>query len=414
MLTQIIEKCESNNIKYEYFENRELLEIEIPKARKSATLAISKSHANFIIENNVKFQDYKFIEGYDAIWSATHDTIECEVELPHRGFPFSRLIRDNEHVTEDGKLLLDTHVEGVQAEISEASNEFIILDHSKDRGRHRPPFRPERMERVRSFTTTIKITGCGVTQHNQALEIVTTIFASICFEFDCQTNIPLMLAVERSFPVSGSVRNAQNFNIQKVTQKYDSDALSLYWYGQSAVGMPLLQYLAFYQVVEFYYPIYSELAAQKKVSNTLKDPCFNSHSTKDIAKIFNIVKAASSSRSELSQLESTLLECVDPSAFRDWIKSDSKREEYFRSKNAVKLSAFKIISSAEDDDLMNQLLQRFYNIRCRIVHTKGAEGDLEVLHPQSKEVVYLEHEIELAKFLAHKVLIASSKPIEAV
>ena len=63
---------------------------------------------------------------------------------------------------------------------------------------------------------------------------------------------------------------------------------------------------------------------------------------------------------------------------------------------------------------MNQLLQRFYNIRCRIVHTKGAEGDLEVLHPQSKEVVYLEHEIELAKFLAHKVLIASSKPIEAV
>ncbi|KJG03982.1 hypothetical protein UB33_21335 [Photobacterium angustum] len=223
-----------------------------------------------------------------------------------------------------------------------------------------------------------------------------------------------MLAAEKAYPRGAAIQANKDFSLDRVSQKYDSEALSLYWYAQSAIGMPLLRYLAFYQVVEFYYPIYSELAAQKKVGNILKDPCFNSHSTKDIAKVFSIVKAASSSRSELSQLEATIKECVDPNVLREWLTSDSKREEYFRSKNAVKLSTFKIFSNAEDDDLLSQMWQRFYNIRCRIVHTKGAEGDLEVLHPQSKEIKYLEREIELAKFLAHKVLIASSKPLEAV
>ncbi|HDY7662668.1 TPA: hypothetical protein RQJ99_004709 [Vibrio vulnificus] len=414
MFQQVIDKCENSSLKYELVEGQGLLKVEIPKARKTSLLLLSNNFSEYILEHDIKFYDFKCIEGYEAIWSSVHDVIECEVELPHRGFPFSRIFRDHESLTEDGKLLIDTHIDGVQAEISEASKEFMIFELCRERGRPRSTFPVERLERYRSSTTTIKIHGCGIQHHDKALEIVETVFAAICFEFDCKTNMPLMLATESAYPRGVAVKANKDFTLSKVSQKYDSEALSLYWYAQSAVGMPLLRYLAFYQVVEFYYPIYSELAAQKKVSNLLKDPCFNSHSQKDIAKVFNIVKAASSSRSELSQLEATIKECVDPRILREWLTADSKREEYFRSKNAVKLSTFKIFSTAEDDDLLSQMWQRFYNIRCRIVHTKGAEGDLEVLHPQSKEIKYLEHEIELAKFLAHKLLIASSKPLGAV
>ncbi|WP_420782258.1 hypothetical protein [Vibrio parahaemolyticus] len=80
----------------------------------------------------------------------------------------------------------------------------------------------------------------------------------------------------------------------------------------------------------------------------------------------------------------------------------------------MKLSEYKINSAADEDELLRQTWQRFYNIRCRIVHTKGAESELDVLHPQSREVKYLSHDIELANFISHKVLISSSKPIEAV
>lgn len=414
MFQEIINKCEQSSLSYELLEGLDILKIDIPKARKTTLVSLNNRYAEYILEHDIKFHDFKCIDGYEAIWSSVHDVIECEVELPHRGFQFSRIFKDNENLTEDGRLLIDTHLDGVQAEISEASNEFMIFELCKERGRPRTLYLIDRFDRVRSSTTTIKIHGCNIHHHDKALDIVETILASICFEFDCKTNVPLMLATEKAYSRGGSIQANKDFSLDRVSQKYDSEALSLYWYAQSAIGMPLLRYLAFYQVVEFYYPIYSELAAQKKVGNILKDPCFNSHSTKDIAKIFSIVKAASSSRSELSQLEATIKECVDPNVLREWLTSDNKREEYFRSKNAVKLSTFKIVSNAEDDDLLSQMWQRFYNIRCRIVHTKGAEGDLEVLHPQSKEIKYLKHEIELAKFLAHKVLIASSKPLEAV
>ncbi|HGF5079348.1 TPA: hypothetical protein ACVOZB_004407 [Vibrio diabolicus] len=414
MFQELIDKCKQSSLTCEVIGEHGPIRVEIPKARKTVSLLLNTRFAEYILANDIKFYDYRCIEGYEAIWSPKYDVIECEVELPLRGFHFSRIFAENENVTEDGRLLIDTHLEGVQAEISQASNEFMIFELRKDRGRPRPPFPIDRLERYRASTTTLKIHGCGIQHHDKALEVIVTILAAICFEFDCKTNVPLMLAVEKTHPLRTPVQANRNFTLAKVSQKYDNEALSLYWYAQSAIGMPLLQYLAFYQVVEFYYPIYSELAAQKKVGNLLKDPCFNCHSTKDIARVFNIVKSTSSSRSELSQLEATIRECVEPSVLRDWLVSDSKREEFFRSKNAAKLSRFKINSNVEDDDLLSQMWQRFYNIRCRIVHTKGAEGDLDVLHPQSKEIHYLDHDIELAKFLAHRVLIASSKPFEAV
>ncbi|MCB2387044.1 hypothetical protein [Thalassolituus alkanivorans] len=404
--------CATKSVEFEQEARGNILKIKIPKARGFEYLKLNEEIARLAIERELKFLDYRYIEGYEAIWSQEHDVVECEVELPQRGFPFERMFRNNEDVSENGKVYIETHIPDVKVELSEVTDEFHLLDEYKDTNRPRPIITVDRFDRRKGWFTSLKVTGMGVTNHDKAKEVIETIFASICFQFDCKTNLPLMLAVERNYSRVKTNRAAtENFELTAVNQKYDSEALSLYWYAQSALGMPLLQYLALYQVIEFYYPIYSELAAQKKVANALKDPCFNSHNEKDIARIFNIVKTASSARSELSQLESTFKECIDASLLRDWLKSESEREEYFRSKNAVKLSEYKINSNSEDDELLRQVWQRFYNIRCRIVHTKGAEGELEVLHPQSKEVKFLEYDIQLANFLAHRVLISSSKPI---
>ncbi|HIF5676308.1 TPA: hypothetical protein ACX3DF_003021 [Vibrio parahaemolyticus] len=414
-IQSIISICDENKIKYEHHSERGFLTVQIPKARGFSDVLVTEELANLAVERDIDFLSYKLIEGYEAIWSPKHDSIECEIELPHRGFPFERLFRQNQQAKDEGKLFIDTHIDNVKVELSEVTNEFNFIDLYKDTGRPRGMIRADRFDRRKSFSTSLKVTGLNVTSHDQALNIIKTMFSSICFQIDCKTDLPVMLATERSFSrISREKNTLEELQLTTVTQKYDSEALSLYWYAQSALGMPLLQYLALYQVVEFYYPIYSELAAQKKVANALKDPCFNHHSEKDVAKIFNIVKASTSTRSELSQLESTLKECVDASELRDWLKLDTKREEYFRSKNAVKLSEYKINSAADEDELLRQTWQRFYNIRCRIVHTKGAESELDVLHPQSREVKYLSHDIELANFIAHKVLISSSKPIEAV
>lgn len=406
--------CDEKSIEYDQLDIRNLLKIKIPKARGFSYLIINEEVAQLSVERDISFLDYRYVEGYEAIWSQEHDVIECEVELPHRNFPFERIFQGNENVRDDGKLYIDTHLSNVKVELSEVTNEFHLLDVYKDIGRFRPVMKAEQFDRRKKWSISLKVSGLNVSNHDKAKEVIETIFASICFQFDCKTNLPLMLAVERNYSrAKANVSTTEDIELTAVNQKYDKEALSLYWYAQSALGMPLLQFLALYQVVEFYYPIYSELAAQKKIANTIKDPCFNSHNKKDIARIFNIVKLASSIRSELSQLESTFKECVDVSLLREWLQSETKRDEYFRSKNALKLSEYKINSNSDDDDLLRQVWQRFYNIRCRIVHTKGAEGELEVLHPQSREVKYLDYDIELANFLVHRVLISSSKPINA-
>lgn len=407
--------CVSKSVKYEEVIEHNMLKIEIPKARGFTFVNLNEEIAQLAVERNINFLDYRYVDGYEAVWSQEHDVVECEVELPQRAFMFERIFRNNEDVSKTKKIHIDTHLPDIKVELSEVTDEFLFLNLYKDKGRPRSIMRVDRFDQRKSSYTSLKVTGMNVTNHDKAKEVIEVIFASICFQFDCKTNLPLMLAVERNYSrVKTDQISTENLELTSVNQKYDSEALSLYWYAQSAIGMPLLQYLALYQVIEFYYSIYSELEAQKKVANTLKDPCFNSHNEKDIARIFSIVKSASSSRSELSQLESTFKECVDVSLLRDWLKIDNKREEYFRSKNAVKLSEYKINSNSDDNDLLRQVWQRFYNIRCRIVHTKGAEGEWEVLHPQSKEVEYLEYDIELANFLAHRVLISSSKPINSL
>ena len=410
----ITSNCKAKTIDYEQVIGRNLLKIKIPKARGFSYVILDEKAAKLAVKRDISFLDYKYVEGYEAIWSQEHDVIECAVELPQRSFSFERIFQNNSNVSEEGKLYIDTHLLDVRVELSEITNEFNFLDLYKDIGHSRHVMPAEIFDKRKKRLTSLKVTGLHVNNHDKAKEIINTIFASVCFQFDCKTNLPLMLAVERNYSrIKTDTTSTDNLELTAVNQKYDNEALSLYWYAQSALGMPLLQFLALYQVIEFYYSIYSELAAQKKVANTLKDPCFDYHSEKDIARIFNIVKSASSTRSELSQLEATFKECIDVNLLRDWLKSEIKREEYFRSKNAVKLSEYKINSNSDDDDLLRQVWQRFYNIRCRIVHTKGAEGDLEVLHPQSREVKYLDYDIELANFLAHRVLISSSKPMKS-
>ena len=51
--------------------------------------------------------------------------------------------------------------------------------------------------------------------------------------------------------------------------------------------MPLLQFLAFYQCLEFYFPQYSRREAIAKIRNVLKDPLFDGAKDSSINAILN-------------------------------------------------------------------------------------------------------------------------------
>jgi hypothetical protein len=180
--------------------------------------------------------------------------------------------------------------------------------------------------------------------------------------------------------------------------------------------MPLLQFLAFYQVIEFYFPIYSRAEAQRKVKATLKDPKFRGDRDADIGKLLSLIQVSKSGAfgDERSQLRATLLECVDPDSIRAFFEEVPDRKEYYSAKS--KSSTFhKIPLANPTTDLRGDIAERMYDIRCRIVHTKNEsrDGDVELLLPFSTEAEQLSFDIELMQYLAQAVLIAGSLPFQA-
>lgn len=404
--------CDTHNVKYSEDNNsRRKFVLHIPKGRGYSLLHINDEIAGKILCITPDFFKYKFIDGYEAIWSPDYGTLECEIQLPNGRLPLHRLFRQKHDSEGNLTFLIPSHEKDVNIEISTQSDVFSLFTFLRE-----PFLRPlSLMERMKEFCLTIKISGLNISHHDQALDLVDKICSAICFQIDCKIDLPVMLGFERKLrSLRRSSKSLEDLELTPVQYTYDKEALSLYWYAQSAFGMPLLKYLALYQVVEFYYPVYSEMAAQKKIRNVLKDPTFNANNDKDLAKVMNVIKYNSSAGAfgnELSQLKATILECVDIESLKEWLNLEQDRKEYFHSKNAKRLSEYIINTKVEDDALLDQVVQRFYNIRCRIVHTKGLDGNLDVLHPQAKELTYIDYDIDLANFITHKVMVASSHPL---
>jgi hypothetical protein len=83
--------------------------------------------------------------------------------------------------------------------------------------------------------------------------------------------------------------------------------------------------------------------------------------------------------------------------------------EFFRTNP---LQAHRIPVNNGDMDLRNDVADRIYDIRCRIVHAKSeSEYEAEPLLPFSKESQEMSVDIVLVRFVARKVLIASGTPL---
>jgi hypothetical protein len=256
----------------------------------------------------------------------------------------------------------------------------------------------------------------GATRYEQALSLLERTSNSLFFQIDLTRNLALSLARDRaSFRrrLPGGGRHAQA-DLEFPQAEYGEAPISLYWYARSASGMPLLQYLAYYQTIEYHFPIYSQAEAIRKVRNVLKNPAFRKDSDDDVSRILGAVKTGGflGLGDERSQLRATLLECLDPDELRLFLVVDDERKEFFLSQ-AKSLTSQRIPLNKVGADLRNDIADRIYDIRCKIVHTKGGghEAEVELLLPFSKEAELLYFDIELIQYVARQVLIAASTPI---
>lgn len=404
------------------------LQISVPQQRESIPVVIADGeHAAYVLAS--KFDKFKRLSNYSGVWSSELEHIESVV---HAGSIAARVImwvlrlavggdsrpeggddgddeRPVDFVSQDGSLRI---------EIGLCSPEYVALHHSHGtdaRPRHfrvRSPFGARLVGRE----IVIRIRGAHVRTHDEAIELLEKISNSLFFSIDLATGLAIFL---RRRPPEREMATSQSRYRRKVAPiafEYDREAMSLYWHARSATGLPLLRFLAFYQVLEYFFPRYSKLEAIRRARVVLKDPQFDIATDSSISRLLNTIRATGSSvyGGELDQLDATVASCVTIDEIVEYIESSPDRVEFYSQKKGVwrKLADSPIVLDRKPE-IIAQVVRRIYRIRCRVVHTKDEERSEGLLLPHTMEAHLLAVDTQLLEFVAARVLIASSVPLAA-
>lgn len=405
-ISYITKKLESVKVKYEIDDEIDLLVIDIPENRNKRQVYIDFEDASFLKIKSSDFYKYKFIEGYDAIWSPEDNKIECGLSLGNqmsnvRGFKY-KLRRALGVKTIEFPFVFFSN-DNLEIKFDVSSLEFNILCGLSDYGAFS-------LNDTKSIIT-IKITSVEASTHNEVKNILTTYLNSILFQLDIKTDIGITPLFDKNRNRKANwrrLKEANTINVSFPIYKYDDTAMSLYWNSFYLKGIPLQQFLSYYQVIEYFFPRYSYLEISKRIKNIVKDPLFDADNEKLINRIIETasVKKTSSIGDEKFQFKSTISSCLTEDELKEFLEES---KEFYSGKTNKFISSYRLNLESNKSDIISDVTNRMYNIRCKIVHRK--DGEDEVLLPNSRNVEYLKDDLRLIEFLARKVLISSSKKI---
>jgi len=397
---EILEKrCEAAGLRYEHAGSAafQLAFIQMPEEGSDRPqLVVWDDNISEVLE--VEFERFRLVRGYYGICSQSERSIEAFLEAALVTAPVRNVI--------DGgaKLELPLRLEGrgVVIEVGQPSKELLALVGGSE-------------EDVRGAGgTSIKITGASLDGPGVPRGVLERYADALLFQFDTKFQQPLVLSrrqqVRLPFPlVSGNNEGELVFP----PSEFDHEPMSLYWYGRGAHGLPLLEFFAYYQVLEYYYEHYVDAEGRRRISQVLKNPGFSPHDDRHVSRVLRAAgRGSGSRRSERDQLLTTIRGCADAAEIRSFISEDEERKKFFEEKDP-KLTQKVVSVAVSDTELLQQLADRIYDLRCKIVHTKeGGSGEgVELLLPHSPEADRLHQDIGLLRLIARQAIGAASRPM---
>ncbi|MFF5233915.1 hypothetical protein [Dactylosporangium sp. NPDC000521] len=404
--------------------------ILFPNGREKRRIPLTKTKCDTLLQTN--FEHWTILGEYSALLDKKEKMIEAYMrptsvyspyaiyDLP--GITFSQgetSTLDDESSTGDDPSLVDTpptfrlrspdrpwvlHVESsgtYEVEFSPASTGILILD-------------PNIMRRDRDSnmnrTATLKIRNVQTERHDDALALLEKMASSLFFEMDLiygqlwqLAKVPQRLATRGDRQATTSATSVRLPRLQ-----YATEAIALYEYGRAARGTPLLEYLAFYQVIEYFFPFFSRAETLRRMRRELADPRFDLHNDSHINQLLSIAgQSGRSSFGERDQLKDTIGAVFDDTQLTDFIKQTEDFQKFVTESRELK-DVQMINLRDRGTRVAHQVADRVYDIRCRIVHTKedGGRAGAKMMVPGSRESKLLSYDIALVRFLAQKTIIA--------
>ena len=392
------ERCDAAGLKHEQFGppslNARVIDLSEEGSDRPKLFAWGEELTDVLA---VEFEKYRLINGYYGISCKKDQTVEAFLEAALVTAPVK-------NVFEGANLELPVKLEsdGVTIEIGPPSKELIALVGSSQ------------LEVRGAEGTAVKITGVERMGSGASKAGLERYANALLFQFDTKVQQPLVLSrrqpVRLSFPITEA---SDGIDLVFPPSEFDHEPMALYWYGRGAHGLPLLEFFAYYQILEFYYDHYVDAEGRRRISQVLRDPGFSPHDDRQVARVLRAAgRGSGSRRNERDQLLTTIRGCVDAAEIRRYLSEDEDRKKFFAEKDQ-KLTEKTVNVGVSDTELLPQLADRIYDLRCKIVHTKeGGQGEgVKLLLPHSQEADRLKRDIDLLRLIARQAISAASKPI---
>jgi hypothetical protein len=377
-----------------------MLFLFVPAGRDTRRLVVrSAEHVRDLLE--LPIERHRYIAHYEAIVNYEDRFIEAAVQaLGSSYFSFLRRLGT------DGEIALtDPHHQGCEIRLAPSTPALDSMV--------RDPL-------VRSRAFSLQLRGFAAKTHEQAATLLENVANSVFFTIDRLYGGGLMLMRPRDDRRRLLARRSYGEDplaIEFPRAIFNPQAMSSYWYARSAPTMPLLQYLAYYQAIESFFPRFSKQRAVHQIQTILKDPVFSAHREPDIVRLVNAMQAVGvvGGGNERQQLEATIAGCISELELGQFVAAESSREEFLRSDQSLARTRIRL-KQPQGTVAVADVAARIYEIRCRIVHAKDESGaripDLPPLVPFSNEQRLLRHDLALVDLLCARVLSATSTPFE--
>lgn len=379
---------------------------------------------------SICFWEYTGIPGYFGLANYDQGTLELLVELGGLGLTriftprrLERLGIERENPldpqADPERLIFDSQVQpGVSLTFGFSDQSFSILHSLRTRNSilWYEPFDEDAEPKINRYLT-IKITGLAISRSEDAVRLAEEIGGAFLFQFQLSKGQRLALALDRQRgrAVTGTL-SSHGAHLGFPRYSFDQDPLRLYLYAANTSEFPMLQYLAYYQVVEYFFPIYSEQVAQTLVRHAVRDPGIIGDDSAAIARLIKCLRPLISKGrgSEREAIAATIQKTVTEVALSEFLGETKERVEYFSRKGVSDVALTRQSGPTHVlENVLGHCASRIYDIRCKAVHAKADEllAEEAILMPFSKEWENMRDDFELIRFIAQRVLLASGKPL---
>lgn len=342
------------------------------------------------------FDEWRSLERSDGFWSSNRREafVRIKTTSPVGMTALLRLGGANES---EGRISI-TH-DGVESviEISRPPIELAPLLESRD---------PER-----SAGNILRIRNAPLMTTSQVDGIIEKVCDSLGFQMGLQRGFMLYPNVLRQAPSGPSVR--RRLGIKSSPLKYPlssfpHEPMVLYRAGLSRGTPEVLRFWSFYQVLEYFFPEYSQKEALAQVQRMVVNPGFDPHDRKQLAAL--VAKAGRGARggaSEEDQLKVMLRGVLDPDEILDFIRTSGLEEGLTNPKGASG-----VLVQMAPEGVLGTIASRIYDIRCRIVHSKSVSirDETPGLLPGTLDDQRVADDLELVRHISEQALIQNAKP----